>query len=151
MPDISLLDILASALEVSIMELMSGDTIVNRNVSANMIRSKLYVCPVCGNVIHTMGEALISCCGVVLPPLEAEDVDEHHKISIEDVEDEKFITVDHEMTKKHSISFLAYVTMDQFQMIKLYPEGNAECRFRFRGKGFLYLYCTRHGLMKQKV
>ena len=151
LPDISLLDPLASALEVSIMELMSGDTVVNRNISANMIRSKLYVCPMCGNVIHAMGEAFISCCGVVLPPLEAEKVDENHKISIEDVEDEKFITVQHEMTKKHYISFLAYVTTDKFQIIKLYPEGNAECRFRFRGLGVLYLYCNHHGLMKQKV
>lgn len=151
LPDISLLDALASALEVSVMELMSGDTVVNRNISGNMMRSKLYVCPVCGNVIHTMGEAILSCCGVLLPPLEAEEVDEHHTISIENVEDEKFITVQHDMTKKHYISFLAYVTTDQFQIIKLYPEGNAQCRFRFRGKGFLYLYCNRHGLMKQKV
>ena len=151
LPDISLLDALASALEVSVMELMSGDTVVNRNISGNMMRSKLYVCPVCGNVIHSMGEAILSCCGVLLPPLEAEEVDEYHTISIENVEDEKFITVQHDMTKKHYISFLAYVTTDQFQMIKLYPEGNAQCRFRFRGKGFLYLYCNRHGLMKQKV
>ena len=151
LPDITLLDPLAAALDVSVMELMSGNAVINRNVSANMLRSKIYVCPVCGNIIHTMGETVTSCCGVTLPPLEAEDTDEAHAITIEQVEDEQFVTVQHEMTKKHFISFLAYVTTDKFQLIKLYPEGNAECRFRFRGRGHLYLYCNRHGLMRQKI
>lgn len=151
LPDISLLDSLASALDVSVMELMSGNTVINRNISGNMLRSKFYCCPICGNIIHTMGEAIISCCGVVLPPLEAEDADEHHEISIEQVEDEHYITVNHEMTKKHYISFVAYVTTDKIHLGKLYPEGNAECRFSFRGRGYLYLYCNHHGLMKQKI
>ena len=151
LPDISLLSSIAAALDVSVMELMAGNEIVNRNVSGNMLRSKLYCCPICGNIIHAMGEAVVSCCGVTLPPLEAEELDAAHQITIEAVEDEQFITVNHEMTKQHYISFLAYVTTDKFQMIKLYPEGNAECRFRFRGTGYLYLYCNRHGLMKQRV
>ena len=151
LPDISLLDTLAAALEVSVMELMSGNTIINRNISANMMRSQIYVCPVCGNIIHAMGEAAISCCGVALPPLEAEEPDEAHQITIEKVEDEQFVVVHHDMTKQHYISFMAYVTGDKFQMVKLYPEGNAECRFRFRGLGYLYIYCNRHGLMRIKV
>ena len=151
LPDISLLDALAAALDVSVMELLSGNTVMNRNISGNLMRSKIYVCPVCGNIIHTMGETVISCCGVTLPPLEAEEMDEAHAVKIENVEDEKFLTVEHEMTKQHYISFMAYVTGDQFHMMKLYPEGNAECRFRFRGRGFLYVYCNRHGLMKMKV
>ena len=151
LPDISLLDTLAAALEVSVMELMSGNTIINRNISANMMRSQIYVCPVCGNIIHAMGEAAISCCGVALPPLEAEEPDDAHQITIEKVEDEQFVVVHHDMTKQHYISFMAYVTGDKFQMVKLYPEGNAECRFRFRGLGYLYIYCNRHGLMRIKV
>ena len=151
LPDISLLDSLAAALDVSVMELMSGEPVINRNISANLMRSKIYVCPVCGNIIHTMGEAVISCCGVTLPVLEAEEAGDDHKITIEDVEDEKFITVNHEMTKQHYISFIAYVTGDKFDMVKLYPEGNAECRFRFRGRGYLYIYCNRHGLMRMRV
>ena len=94
---------------------------------------------------------MISCCGVTLPPLEAEDTDLAHEVVIEPVEDEQFIVVKHEMTKKHYVSFLAYVTTNEFHMVKLYPEGNAECRFRIRGRGYRYLYCNRHGLMKQKI
>ncbi len=151
LPDITLIEPLAKALGVSVMELISGDTVINKNISANMLRTKFYVCPVCGNVIHSTGNTLVSCCGITLPALEAEETDEEHTINIEPVEDEKFITVKHEMTKSHYISFIAYVTSDKIHFVKLYPEGNAETRIQFRGRGFLYIYCNRHGLMKKKI
>ena len=151
LPDISLIQPLAKALGVSVIELMSGDQIINRNISCNMLRSKLYVCPICGNVIHSTGDTVISCCGVTLPACEAEDLDEDHALQIENVEDEHFLTINHPMTKEHFISFLAYVTSDRFQLVKLYPEGNAETRLQLRGHGFVYLYCNKHGLMKKKI
>ena len=151
LPDISLIEPLAAALGASVTELMSGETVVNGNVSANMLRAKLYVCPVCGNVIHSVGEAAISCCGVGLPPLEAEETDVTHQISVEAVEHEYYVTVDHEMTKEHYVSFIAYVTSDRFELVKLYPEGNAETRFARRGRGFIYYCCNRHGVMKKKI
>ena len=151
LPDIALIQPLAKALGVSVIELMSGETVINRNISCNMLRTKFYVCPICGNVIHAAGDTLVSCCGVTLPALEAEETDEHHRIQIQSVEDEHFMTVNHDMTKEHYISFIAYVTADRLQLVKLYPEGNAETRLNLRGRGVLYLYCNRHGLMKQKV
>ena len=102
-------------------------------------------------MIHTTGVAVISCCGITLPPLEAEEADDNHSITIENVEDEKFVIVNHEMTKIHYISFIAYVTSDKIHFVKLYPEGNAETRIQFRGRGYLYIYCNKHGLMKMKV
>ena len=151
LPDISLIEALSRALGVSVMELMSGETVVNKNASSNILFSKFYVCPVCGNIIHSSGAAVISCCGITLPPLEAEELDASHSVSIENVEDEKFISVQHEMSKKHFISFMAYVTTDKVQFIKLYPEGDARTRMNFRGRGYLYIYCNRHGLMKKRV
>ena len=151
LPDITLIEPLAKALGVSVMELMSGGAVINKNTSSNMLRSKFYVCPLCGNIIRTTGDTLISCCGITLPALEAEAVDDDHKITIEQVEDEYFVTVDHEMTKQHFISFIAFVTSDRVRFVKLYPEGNAETRLRFRGGGYLYIYCNKHGLMKRKV
>lgn len=151
LPDITLIEPLAKALGVSVMELMSGETVINKNVSSNILRSKFYVCPVCGNVIRTTGDTVISCCGITLPPLEAEEVDEAHTVTIERVEDEHFITVNHEMTKTHFISFVAYLTSDRVQFVKLYPEGNAETRLQLRGRGYLYIYCNKHGLMKKKI
>ena len=151
LPDISLIEPLSNALGVSIMELMSGETIINKNTSSNILFSKFYVCPICGNIIHTTGDTVISCCGITLPPLEAEEIDHNHAITIENIEDEKFITINHEMSKTHYISFIAYVTSDKVNFVKFYPEGNAETRMQFRGKGFLYIYCNKHGLMKKKV
>ena len=151
LPDISLLQPLAKALGVSVIELMSGEQIINKNTSANLIRSKIYVCPICGNVLHSTGNAVISCCGVTLPALEAEELDDEHSLIIENVEDEHFITIDHPMTKQHYISFMAFVTSDRFQMVKFYPEGNAQTRLQLRGKGILYFYCNKHGLFKKKI
>ena len=151
LPDISLIEPLSNALSVSVMELITGDTVVNKNISSNILRSKFYVCPVCNNIIRTVGDAVISCCGITLPPLDAEDTDENHQITIEKVEDEHFITVNHDMTKEHYMSFVAYLTSDKVQFVKFYPEGNAETRLNFRGSGVLYIYCNKHGLMKQKI
>ena len=114
LPDISLLQPLAQALGISVMELMNGEHISNKNISANMLRCKLYVCPICGNVLHSIGDALISCCGVTLPALEAEEADDDHTFTVENAEDEQFITISHPMTKQHFISFLAFITSDRF-------------------------------------
>lgn len=151
LPDITLIEPLAKALSVSVMELMSGDTVINKNASANILRSKFYVCPICNNIIRTVGDAVISCHGISLPPLEAEETDANHQITIEKVEDEHFVTVNHDMTKMHYISFVCYVTSDRVQFVKFYPEGNAETRLNFRGSGYLYIYCNKHGLMKKKL
>ena len=151
LPDISLIEPLAKALGVSVMELMSGEYIVNRNISCNMLRSKFYMCPVCGNIIHSSGESLVSCCGITLPPLETEECDADHPVTVEAVEDEHFITVYHPMEKGHFITFIAYVTGDRCQFVKLYPEGNAQTRLSLRGRGHLYICCNRHGLMKCKL
>jgi len=151
LPDISLLQSLSQTLGISVIELMNGEHIINKNISANMLRSKFYVCPICGNAIHTMGNTVVSCCGIMLPALESEEADDDHSITIEDVEDEHFITVHHPMTKAHYISFVAYVTSDRFQMVKLYPEGNAQIRMQLRGMGHLYYYCNQHGLFRKKL
>ena len=151
MPDISLLQPLAQALGISVIELMNGQQITNRNISANLLRGKFYVCPICGNALHSLGSAVVSCYGITLPPLEAEETDEDHGITVENVEDEQFITVHHPMTKEHFISFAAFVTCDRIQLVKFYPEGNAETRMQLRGRGYLYFFCNRHGLYRKKV
>ena len=151
LPDISLLQPLAQALNISVIELMNGQPVVNKNTSANMLRSKFYVCPLCGNVLCSTGGSVISCCGITLPPLDAEEADESHAVRIENVEDEHFISIPHPMTKQHYISFVAFITSDRVQLVKLYPEGNAETRLQLRGFGYLYWYCNHHGLFKKKL
>ena len=145
-PDITLLEPIAEAFRISVTELISGNTVFNSNVSANMLRSRFYVCPVCGNAIHSMGEAAIHCHGILLSPLEAEPADECHRLFIERVEDEYYVRIDHSMTKDHYISFAAAASSNEMQMVKLYPEGNAEARFKIRGVRRIFFYCNRDGL-----
>ncbi|MDD3347173.1 helix-turn-helix domain-containing protein [Oscillibacter sp.] len=151
LPDISLLEPISGALGVSVAELLSGECVKNANRSANVLRSKFYVCPVCGNVIWCTGEGAFSCCGVSLPPLEAEEPDEAHAIHAEVVENEWYVTVDHPMEKSHSVTFLAFVTSDRAQIVRLYPEQDAQTRFFIRGQGYLYAYCNRHGLFRVRM
>ena len=150
-PDISLLEPLAAALGISVIELLSGQHVRNRNRAANMARGKWYVCPVCGNVLWAAGEAVVSCCGITLPPLEPEAGDKEHRIEVRRVEDEYLVTVDHPMTKGHYVSFLAAVSDGSVQLAKLYPEGPAQARFRIDGVRRVYACCNRHGLFETKI
>ena len=147
-PDISLLEPLAKALGISVIELLSGEDIRNSNTNSNILRSKFYVCPVCENVISSIGEAVISCCGIFLPPIVAEKADKEHSINTEIIEDEYYVTVNHPMTKDHYISFLAAVSDSEIQFVKLYPEGSTEARFKLRRVKAIYAYCNRHGMFR---
>ena len=147
-PDITLIEPLAQALDISVMELLSGDCVTNANRAGNLLRAKWYVCPICGNIIHSTGAAVLSCCGLTLPPLEPEAPDEDHAITVEPVEDEVYVTLNHPMEKGHFISFLAGVSDEGVQLIKLYPEGNPEARLKLRRLKWVYAYCNRHGLYR---
>ena len=150
-PDISLLEPLADALGISVLELLSGEDVRNRNKASNIAKGKVYVCPVCGNVIRTVGEAVVSCCGITLPPLSPEEPDEAHEISVELVDDEYYVSVSHPMDKDHFISFLAAVSDSGMQFVKLYPQGSAEAMFRISRVQYVLAYCNRHGLFRKKV
>ena len=150
-PDISLLEPLAKVLGVSITELVTGNAISNVNVSGNMMRSKFYVCPICGNILHSMGEAVIQCHGILLTPCQPEATDENHMIFIERVEDEYYIRIEHDMTKQHYISFIAALSAERIQMVKLYPEGNAEARVQMRGVKKIVFYCNQDGLFSLNI
>ena len=157
-PDIGLLENLGKALGVSVIELLSGESITNQNKACNMTKGSFYVCPVCGNIIHTTGEAVISCCGITLPPLEAEQVPatevadgDCHRPQLEIVEDEYYVTLNHPMTKDHYISFIAAISPQGIQMEKLYPEGPAQARFKIAGVRKIFACCNRHGLFEIKV
>ncbi|MCR5723745.1 MAG: helix-turn-helix domain-containing protein [Treponema sp.] len=145
-PDISLVEPLSQALGVSVIELLAGECVTNTNRAGNMSRVQFYVCPVCGNIIQSTGNAVVSCCGITLPSLEAEVADSAHAATVERVEDEYFVTIHHDMTKMHYISFIAAVRGDGVEIKKMYPEQEASVRFKISGTKHLYGYCNHHGL-----
>ena len=150
-PDIALIEPLAEALGVSVIELFSGEDVVNTNKSHNMLQTKLHVCPICGNIIQSTGDVIVSCCGLVLPTLEAETEDESHLLRVAQVEDECYVTISHEMSKTHYISFILALQDDGYEIKKLYPEGNAEARFKISRTKEILCYCNQHGLFKEVV
>lgn len=60
-------------------------------------------------------------------------------------QDEYYVQIDHEMSKRHYISFIAAVSTDRIQMVKLYHQGNAEARFKIGGVKRIYYYCNQSG------
>ena len=72
-------------------------------------------------------------------------------IFVERVEDEYYIRIEHDMTKEHYISFIAAISSDKIQLVKLYPEGNAEARVKINGVKRILCYCNRDGLFSIKV
>ena len=145
-PDVSLLGALAGTLGVSVDQLLLGELTANDKDGGNMKRVKLYVCPVCGNLLTATSPAELSCCGRRLEPLVPQKADADHACTVEEIEDDWYVTFSHPMEKDHYIRFAAYVSYDRILLIKLYPEQGGEVRFPRMHGGTLYLCCSQHGL-----
>lgn len=148
-PDLSLWPLLSAELGADLEAMLSGEFGENAMIGGNMKNTKYYVCPCCGNVLLATGEAAISCCGRKLEPLSPQKAGDDCRLSVTEVEDEWFVESDHPMEKEHYISFVAFVTSDRIQLIKLYPEWALQTRLHRRGHGMLLWYCTQHGLFYQ--
>jgi transcriptional regulator with XRE-family HTH domain/desulfoferrodoxin (superoxide reductase-like protein) len=145
-PDISLLRVLSDVLGVNIEQILLGELEPNEADGGNMKKIKFYLCPSCGNIITSTGEADIACCGRKLSASVVKKSDEEHNINVDIVDDEFYITFTHEMTKEHYLNFIAYVTCDRVLLVKLYPEQGGELRMpRLRG-GKFYFGCNKHGV-----
>ncbi|MEM1486173.1 helix-turn-helix domain-containing protein [Oscillospiraceae bacterium PP1C4] len=147
-PDVSLLNELSGILGVNIEKILLGDLDPNEVDGGNMERIKFYACPECRNVMTGTGNAEISCCGRKLTALVPMKESEEHKLIIEEVENDYYITIPHEMSKNHFIFFIAYVSNDRVLLIKLYPEQSPEIRFPKMYGGKLYAFCSKHGLWR---
>ncbi len=148
-PDVSLLHELSNILGVNIEKILVGDLEPNGTDGGNMKRIKFYVCPTCGNALYCTGGSEISCCGRKLSPLMTQCEESPHEISVNEIEGDFYLTIQHEMTKQHYISFVAYASYDRVLFIKLYPEQAAEVRFPKGNGGEIYFYCNKHGLYKK--
>lgn len=148
-PDASLWEGLSAILGADILKLLQGELNPNRLDIGKIENIRFYVCPSCGNILTSTGKAGISCCGRRLSPLSAVTEITGHEISVEEMDTDYFITIKHEMSKKHYISFAAYVYDDRIWFQRLYPEQNPTFRMPvMKGGGNLYLYCTKDGLFK---
>ena len=150
-PDVSLLTDLSRVFGVDLEKLLSGQLDANEETGGNMKKLNFYVCPECGNVITAVTEAGISCCGKKLQPMEAVKASDEEKLSVENIENDYFISSNHPMEKEHYISFVALLTGDTLTFKKQYPEWDLQVRIPGRTHGKLLWYCTEHGLFYQFV
>ncbi len=148
-PDVSLLPEVAKQLGVDLEVLLRGELDANELVGGNMKKLKFYVCPDCGNLMTATAEATLTCCGKRLTALTAQKAADSDKLHAEIIENEYYISSEHEMTKAHSIAFVALLTGDTLFLRKLYPEWNLQTRIPCIGHGMLVWYCTQHGLFYQ--
>ncbi|MBR5156299.1 MAG: helix-turn-helix domain-containing protein [Clostridia bacterium] len=150
-PDVSVLPMLADILGVSERVLLNGNLVQNKKESGNIRKTKFYVCPNCGSVMQGTGECDVICCGKPLEPLMIEQTDGKHSINISEIENDFYIELNHEMTKEHFISFVAYVGFDRVLMVRMYPEQESAVRFPKMFRGKFYVYCNKHGLFEYKL
>ena len=145
-PDLSMFELLSEILEIDIKSLVNGECRENLSANGNLKKLNFFVCPNCQNITWQVGNASVSCCGHRLNPLEAVKADDRHRLKLEHTDNDFYITSEHEMTREHYISFLAFVTSDTVTVKKLYLEWNLEARIPFQSHGRLFSYCTKDGL-----
>lgn len=170
-PDIALLRTLCDYFGVDMEKMLDGELEANDFTGGNMKKSKFYVCPVCGNVTVTTGEANISCCGRKLESLEpirlgkkqasnqasdqVADKDAETEfpapLQVEKIEDDWYLTSNHPMRKDNYISFVAFLTGDRLQLVKQYPEWTLQVRIPARGHGMLLWYSTGDGRLYSQL
>jgi len=150
-PDVSLLSQLSEVLEVNLEALLAGTQPSNPAVSGNMKKARLFVCPECGNLLWSLEEAQMSCCGRKLSALMPQKEDGDHALRLEAVEQEWFLTTDHPMSREHHIGFVAFLDAQTLILRKRYAEWGLDTRLPRLGHGTLFWYCSRHGLFYRNL
>ena len=120
----------------------------NRNVAANLKRSAFCVCPDCGNIVWSAGEAAVSCCGDALEPLVATKNNGVIDATVKVEGGCKRVFVKHAMTKDDHLLFIAAVGDDLVRIKRLYPEQEARAEFWMQGPCRLYVYGSECGLLE---
>jgi len=148
-PDVTLLRQLSHHLEVALPQLLTGELDENETVGGNMKNTCYFICPTCGSITASTGNAEISCCGRSLAALQAKKASPDEALKIDTIEDEWYLESDHPMEKDNYISFVALLTGDRMIFVKLYPEWEMHIRLPKRGHGKLLWYSTTKGLFYQ--
>ena len=150
-PDLSIMPKLSEIFGVDLEKLLTGEMPPKKTVNGNMKRMLFYVCPDCGNMITAMADANISCCGKIMTAIKPQKSDERHKLNVEIIETDYYLTTAHPMERDHYITFVALITADGLTMKKLYPQWDMQARIPFRKHGRLVWHCTKDGLFYMDI
>ena len=149
-PDVSLLSALSEVLGVDEKSLLVGCLAENKRETGNIQRTKFYVCPYCGSNLQGTGNVSLICCGKPLQALQVKSLDEAHKPTVTEIENDFYIAFPHEMSKTHYIQFVSYIGFDRVLNIRLYPEQDCAVRIPKVYGGRIVYYCNQHGLFEYR-
>ncbi len=120
---------------------------------------KFYRCPVCGNIITIIKgtKSLIKCCGSEMEELIPSSIDaaiEKH-VPVYEIDNDKIIVtvgeVIHPMLDDHYIEFIAQVSEEGLNLVKLHPGLEPKAVFPYIKGAKIYAYCNLHGLWENDV
>ena len=151
LPDISLMPKISRVFGIDMEKILEGEIKNNEFIVGNMKKNKYYVCPHCGNIVVSVREISLSCCGRKLESMIPREAKENERLRIEKGDSGYYILSDHPMTKDNYISFVAVVTEDIFHLVKKYPEWDMQCHISCFERGLIFWYAAKEGLLYQKI
>lgn len=147
-PDITLLSQLSRILEIDIQSILRGELVKNKSIAGNMNRIKFYRCPTCGNLVTSVKEIEISCCGNKLPFAEAhKSNDEKYTPIIKEFDGQYSVSFNHPMTKDDYIANIITVQYDKILVINLFAEQEAVVTLPQIEGLRMFLITSRDGLI----
>lgn len=125
-PNITLLSQLSKVLEIDIQSILQGECVKKRKIGTSMNNLLFYGCPTCGNLISSVKEVEVSCCGNRLMPITATESDEEkYRPIINEFDGQYSVSFNHPMTKSDYIKNVIVVQYDKIMCINLYAEQEA--------------------------
>lgn len=147
-PDITILSALSKVLEIDIQSILQGAIVKNPSIAGNMNRVKFYRCPSCGNLVTSVKEIEISCCGNKLIAVEAKQSDEKKYVPIiKEFDGQYSVSFDHPMTKEDFIAHVITVRYDKIMVVNLFAEQEAVVTLPQISGLRLYLITSKDGLI----
>ena len=147
-PDITLLSQLSKVLEIDIQSILRGELVKNKSIAGNMNRIKFYRCPTCGNLVTSVKEIEISCCGNKLPFAEAhKSNDAKYNPIIKEYDGQFSVSFNHPMTKDDFIAHIITVQYDKILVINLFAEQEAIVTLPQIAGLHMFLITSKDGLI----
>lgn len=120
---------------------------------------KLYLCPVCGNVIYMMNGDVgnLKCCSREMMELKPNSVDaslEKHVPLCEINGDKVNVKVGEIMHPMDSDHYIMWVILDNgtsIEIVHFKPGMDAVTTFNYVKGSIIYAYCNKHGLWKKEI
>ena len=150
-PDISIMLSLSNIFGIEIEKMLEGEIRYDEFITDNMEKTKYYICPQCGNIITSVKEVSLSCCGRRLENHIPKPAGDKGRLVFLKSDTGYGIMNHYPMTKDDYISFISIITEDRGLLIKTYPEWDKMYHISCFEKGIVVWYSKKDGLLYQII